>query len=213
MFGVHTPYYDGLVRLLNQTRYFGYRELGVPKRRKKDGDAPMEEILATLRTSDVVVVINTPVLANSPNVIAELEEAERCRIPIIAVTPKGRQPGRHAVLDRARTAAWRGDSIVTAIREEVKKARRLKSATGVAEVVPTEAEAFEPIEEAAIEAKANLTADELDQVRGEDEILVTSIQPTQAETPKDVLLRDRESRPTGPVPIKRFWLSKLWLRN
>jgi hypothetical protein len=219
---IHSPNYDGLIRLLTKAKRFDYRELGVPQRRKIDGKAPMEQILEIVRTSDVVLVINTPVVGNSDNVLKELEEAVKYGIPIIAVTPKGKRPSQHPFIERhAKRAAWIGNSIVAAIRDEVKKARRLKAATVTEEVTLTADNAYETVEEAAEEV--HLSPAELEEVRGEDEIMEAPHQPTQIDLPKDVILKDGpdlSSSGSGPAssgqaqsPSSRSFISRLFGRH
>jgi hypothetical protein len=161
----------------------------------------MEQILEIVRTSDVVVVINTPVVGNSDNVLSELEEAVKCGIPIIAVTPKGKRPSQHPFIEQhARKAAWIGNSIVAAIRDEVRKARRLKAATVTEEVTLTADNAYETVEEAA--EGVHLNPIELEEVRGEDEIMETPFQPhAQTEHPKDAVVKDKQAAIPVPVPI------------
>jgi hypothetical protein len=201
---LHSNHFLGLIRLLNNARHFDFKDIGVPRWHQIDGEAPMQQVLATLRTSDVVIVINTPALANRPNVLAELKEAEQLDIPIIAVTPRGRNGSRHEIIERARKAPWIGRSIAAAIKEAVDQSRILRLTAS--EITPTEEDAFELIEEAALEAP--LTPEEVEEVRGEDE---APYQPTRSPSPRDVIFGGRQDDPT-PVPpptLARYWLNRI----
>jgi hypothetical protein len=190
--------------LLDNARHFNFQDIGVPRWHQIDGEAPMQQVLATLRTSDVVIVINTPALANRPNVLAELEEAERLDIPIIAVTPRGKKGSRHEIIERARRVSWTGKSIAAAIKEEVDRSPILRFTAS--ELISTEEDAFEPIEEAALDA--TLTPEELEEVRGEDE---APFQPPRPLVPKDVAFGGRQDDP-APVPpetLPHYWLNRI----
>lgn len=207
---LHSSHFLGLIRLLNNARHFDFRDIGVPRWHQIDGEAPMQQVLATLRTSDVVIAINTPALGNRPNVLRELEEAEKLDIPIIAVTPRGKKGSRHEIIERARKAPWIGKSIAAAIKEEVDRSRPLRLTAS--EITPTEEAAFESIEEAAVDAKESLTPEELAEVRGEDEIMETPYQLTQTASPKDVILAGKRDDPLPVQTPPRYWISRILKR-
>jgi hypothetical protein len=205
----HRNYYDGLVSLLERARRFDHQEIGIPRRRKVNGEEPMGQILEILRTADVLLVIDTPVLENSDNVQQELEEAVAHRIPIIAVTPKGRRGGKHPIIEKhARRAAWMGNSIVAAIREEVAKSRPLRPTISRGEVAPAVEDAYETVEAAAPEARANLTLtpEALEEVLGEDEITEARHQHTHQKSYKDAMLKGEPDNTHVPLsPRQRPW--------
>ena len=76
-------YYWGLIRLLANAKRFRFVDLSIPKLRPLEGEYidAKDEILSGLRSADVVLVINTPVLTRSAAVQDELAEAKRCGIP------------------------------------------------------------------------------------------------------------------------------------
>jgi hypothetical protein len=213
-------YYWGLLRLLDRARRFEFIDLSVPKLRPLDGtyDGARSDILKFLRTADAVLTINEWKLSKSQAVQDELAEAEKCGIPIIAVSPPSRRGKvRSADLDiigRARKAHWTGKSIIDAIRDEVKKSRKkTKSAANPA---------YEPIGQIVIAAP--FSSDQLSKVVGDDEIesaeqevapeeraeLAQSIPPT-AEFPRDVL---GGGKPALVVPTER-WFGRMfsWARR
>ena len=120
-------YYLGLLRLLADAKRFDFHDLSVPKFRPLDGNyaAVRDDIFRALRSADVVLVINTPVITNSEPVQDELSEAERLGLPIVAVSPpkshgvrQSQCPAMQRVVHRAR---WTTKSIALGIRAAVKE--------------------------------------------------------------------------------------------
>jgi hypothetical protein len=132
-------HYLGLIRLLADARYFNFHDLSIPKFRPLDGDylAVRDDIFRALESADVVLVINTPVITNSDAVQDELKEAERLGLPIISVSPRGRDgvqrqsqcPAMQRVVYRAR---WTTKSLVEFIREAVRERKKQRPVVDLA---------------------------------------------------------------------------------
>ncbi len=209
-------YYQGLIRLLDQAQRFGFKDLSVPRIRYLDGEAEpvKEQILAVLRTADVVLVVNTPVVSRSSYVQEELNEAEKYGIPIIAINP----PKRHGSMSgsqfpailKARKALWTTKSIVEAIREETKTRRRIEAVSPkFATEVP-----YESVSDARSEEEP-LSPAEFAEVRGDDEQSTGDVAPAplpQGESPKDVLFQPKEDFSALPIS-RRSWFAKLFVRH
>jgi sugar phosphate isomerase/epimerase len=198
-------YYWGLIRLLAGAKRFKFVDLSVPKLRPFDGDYSLvrDEILGLLRTADVVLIINTPVITNSAPVQDELREAERLGIPIIAIAPPKRhgktKTSQAAAIQRAHTAHWTTKSIVDAIRRVVREKPAAAAATLAVDAT------YELVGSAATEVP--LSQAEVTEVRGDDEPSFGS-GPQEGPTPHDVLYKEKAIIPT-PGP-KRPWFRKWW---
>ena len=209
-------YYWGLIRLLANAKRFRFVDLSIPKLRPLEGayiDAK-DEILSGLRSADVVLVINTPVLTRSAAVQDELAEAKRCGIPIIAIKPPNRQGrARGSNLDTvvgAYQASWTTRSIVEAIRLAVRDHPRKHT-------LPLQLaaeQAYEPSEVAVEELPAALAHDI--SIRGDDEDpsplnVVQTLPTTLSPTPRDALFKPKPE--LGPMPpLKLPWFKRPWFR-
>lgn len=144
-------YYLGLIRLLADAKRFDFHDLSIPKFRPLEGgyDEVREDVLRALRTADVVLVINTPVITNSPPVQDELAEAERLGIPIIVVSPPKRDGAQRqsqcpAVQRALYRASWGAKSLVVQIRTAIRARSKVRP------VVDLPQEDYETADEVAI---------------------------------------------------------------
>ncbi len=191
---VQNTYYWGLIRLLGAAKRFSFVDLSIPKFRPLDGSYldVRDDIRRALRTADVVLTINTPVITNSDSVQDELTEAEKLGLPIIAISPPKRygamRESQFGAVQRARRAQWTTKDIVDAIREAARgRTRRQQTAD-------LDQQAYEPAD--AVADVVELSQIEVASVLGDDEppiIPETSSQLTPAETtpsPRAMLSRD-----------------------
>jgi hypothetical protein len=122
----HHNHYWGLIRLLGRAKRFRFVDLSVPKLRPFEGDYEdvRDDIVQILKKADVVLVIDTPVVVNSPAVQDELKEAKNNGIPIIAIAPPARNKrlSQLPLLQDAPRARWRTKSIVETVRTVARRA-------------------------------------------------------------------------------------------
>lgn len=116
--------YDRLVNLLNQRRYFAFRDYSVPPDDPIHNARNQSELRAAIRRQmapcHVVVVMAGVYATYSKWINIELDLARngfRSEKPVLAIRPRGNQRISDTVREAAdRVVAWNTESIVAAIR-------------------------------------------------------------------------------------------------
>ena len=114
--------YNRLVKLLDESSYFSYRNYSVPKDdpiHNANNDRELYEAITTqIRCCSVVIILAGVYSTYSKWINKEIEIAKKLNKPIIAIEPYAAEKTSSVVKANAnKVVKWNSNSIVSAIRE------------------------------------------------------------------------------------------------
>lgn len=118
----YSDYYDRLISLLEERKYFDFRDYSVPKNDPIHNAKNKEELKKAIRSqmehASCVLILAGVYATYSKWINIEIELAQELGKSIIAIEPRGAEKTSLVVKDAADiVVGWNTESIVNAIRE------------------------------------------------------------------------------------------------